>query len=666
MSDHRVATILVVDDNPAGRYATSRVLRASGFDVLEAGTGAEGLELAPRAELIILDVNLPDTDGFEVCRRIRANRQTARTPVVHLSATFVKDVDKVQGLESGADGYLTQPVEPPVLVATVNAFLRARRAEEEMRLSDARFKAIFEQAPSGILLVSADLIYLEANPAVCRALGRTRGEIVGRHASAFLPAGHEHDAADIAAELERSGAWRGTVPLLRADGAQVELEWSISRHALPGVSLAVVNDVTERRAHELERERLLAAERAAREEAERANRLKDEFLATLSHELRTPLNAILGWAQILKSPPSPSAEDVREGVDAIERNAQAQAQLIADLLDVARITSGAVRLDARPIDAAAAVRNALATVRPAAEAKGLRLEQALDPGAGHVHADPARLQQVVWNLVTNAVKFTPRGGTIRVALAREGGQVRIAVADDGRGIKADFLPHIFERFRQEDATTRRNQGGLGLGLAIVKNLVEMHGGTITAASAGEGRGATFTVRLPAVAAPAGPPAAVAEGSDGDPAGGSGRGSTPGGAAGVSLRGMRVLVVDDEPDARAVLRRVLARAGADVADAADVPAALAAAARFRPHLLVSDVGMPGQDGRDLVEALRHQGHTAAVLPAVALTAFARDEDRADSLRAGFQAHLAKPVDPHELLAVVAELGHPALMARERAV
>lgn len=655
MGSDLAATILVVDDNPAGRYATSRVLRASNFSVIEAGSGSEGLALAENADLIVLDVNLPDMSGFEVCRRLRGMEHLSRTPVIHLSASYVKDVDKVEGLEAGADGYLTHPVEPPVLVATVNAFLRTRRAEEARRQSEAKFKAIFEQALSGILLVSKDLVYLEANPAMCRILGRRREEIVGRHNSSFVPAGMEQQSLAIAREVEERGHWRGIFALIRADGRHVDLEWSIARHSAPGVRLAIVNDVTEQKAYEAERERLLRAERAAREEAERANRLKDEFLATLSHELRTPLNAIVGWSQILKHG-QPTPEELIDGIDAIDRNAQSQAQLIADLLDVSRITSGKLRLDVRAIDPAQTIKAALETMGPAIAAKGIDLQTSLSPEAGLVQADPDRLQQVIWNLVSNAVKFTPRGGRIRVTLDRANSHVVITVWDNGQGIKPAFLPHLFERFRQEDATTKRNQGGLGLGLAIVKHLVEMHGGTIAASSEGEGQGATFTVRLP-VPVLATPPAATSSASgeetDGEmlePLEDQTLTMLPPAA----LAGVRVLVVEDDPDARAVLRRLLSRRGAEVREAASVPAALATLSEFTPDVLVSDVGLPQQDGYDLVRTLRATGHSAETLPAIALTAFARAEDRVQSMLAGFQLHLPKPVEAAQLLQAVAAL------------
>jgi PAS domain S-box-containing protein len=679
MTDDVPVRVLVVDDNPATLYATSRVLQSAGFTVIEAATGGEALARADESpDLVVLDVNLPDMDGFQVCRELRARQRTVRTPVIHLSATFVKDVDKVQGLEAGADGYLTHPVEPPVLIATVNAFLRARQAEEAMRRSEGKFKAIFEQALDGIALLSHDMTCLEVNPAMCQILGRPAGEIVGRPLWVFTPGGREDEVAAVAAPLAATGAWRGSFPLVRADGRRVELDWSISLHSLPGVRLAIVSDVTGRALVEAERERLLASERAARAEAERANRLKDEFLATLSHELRTPLNSILGWSQFLKNSGA-GGEDVAEGIDAIERNARVQTELINDLLDVARITSGKLRLNLESIDPARTVGAALDSVMPAANAKEIEVERLLEPDAGPITWDPARLQQVVWNLVNNAVKFTPKNGKIRVGLTRAESLVQITVTDNGQGIRPDFLPHLFERFRQGEGGARRGHGGLGLGLAIVKHLVEMHGGTVTASSAGVGHGSTFTVRLPVTAIrglepPAGEqsPGERDAGATANPALADSAAPTAARARAAAaaapqpfrpvtapdLAGTRVLVVDDDPDARALVHRVLTDAGAIVTDAASASTALQAVDAFAPHVLVSDIGMPGQDGYDLIRRLRERGYSPQNLPAIALTAFARDEDRRHVLAAGYQRHLAKPVDANELLLATAALATAA--------
>ncbi|HZN63831.1 MAG TPA: response regulator [Tepidisphaeraceae bacterium] len=653
MSDERPETILVVDDNPATLYATARVLRGAGFKVAEAETGLRAVESSRGGvDLVVLDVNLPDIDGFEVCRRIRSDPATARLPVIHLSATFVQDVDKVHGLEVGADGYLTHPVEPPVLVATVNAFLRTRRAEDALRHSEARFKAVFENALHGIALVSDDQIYLDANPAMCRLLGLPREGVVGKHASVFVPADRQEEAAAMNRALEAGGAWRGNLPLLRSDGRVAQLDWSVSLHSQPGVRLAIATDVTERLAIEAEREQLLERERAARAEAERANRLKDEFLAVVSHELRTPLTVILLWAKMLKSGGIPPGE-YAEAFDNIEQSAVAQQRLIEDLLDVSRMMSGKLRLNVREADLAPVVHAAIEAARPMADAKQVAVVAALDDRAGRVRADPDRVQQVVWNLLNNAVKFTARGGRVEVSLRRVDGSVQIRVSDTGRGMSREFLPYLFERFRQADASTTRLHGGLGLGLAISKQLVELHGGAIRADSAGEGRGSTFTVELPLTGAP---PAAGSL----PPAGAAAPPSAPPPGRAPSLEGVCVLLVEDEPSTRAVVKRMLEQRGAQVTAVESASEALAAFRQALPHrpfgVVLSDVGMPVRDGYELIRDIRavERQRGAAPTPAAALTAYARPEDRAVAEAAGFQAHVPKPVEPEELLATVAAL------------
>jgi signal transduction histidine kinase len=398
---------------------------------------------------------------------------------------------------------------------------------------------------------------------------------------------------------------------------------------------------------EATQKRLLASEMAARSDAEHANRMKDEFLATLSHELRTPLTAILGWAQLLRRPLEP--ERVQRGLAIIERNARLQAQLIADLLDVSRIVQGKLTLDVQAVDVPAIVDAAVDTVQHAAEAKGITLVRRVGRLQGHVRGDASRLQQVVWNLLTNAIKFTPRGGRVEVSVREEGPCAGITVRDTGQGIDPAFLPHVFERFRQAEGGSARHHGGLGLGLAIVKHLVELHGGTVCVESDGLGRGATFRVDLPIGGKPcstcaprpwqqeplrlpeAAPPPLSLDGK---------------------LRGVRVLVVEDDEDTRELVRGLLADAGAEVVAAPSAAEALAILAAFRPDVMVSDLGMPGMDGFKLIEEIRdHPPAGNAFLPAVALTAYARPEDRQRALLAGYQAHLPKPVDPSELLANV---------------
>jgi PAS domain S-box-containing protein len=642
MSEVTAARIAVVDDNPATLYTTSRVLRAAGFQVTEGTTGEQALELAGKADLLLLDVHLPDIHGFDVCRRLRADSKTARLPVVHISATFVKEINKAEGLDAGGDGYLTHPVEPPVLIATVNAFLRARRAEDEMRQSEAKFKAVFENASSGLLLLDKYLNYLEINPAMCDLLSRPREEIIGKSLSTYLPEGTSYDSEEIEQTLVAKGTWRGVFPLVRADGRLVHLEWYISAHSFPGVRLAVVTDMTERMLLETERTQLLASERSARAQAERASHLKDEFLGTLSHELRTPLNSILLWTQMLLQKPA-DAEQVARGLAAIERSTKVQAQLISDLLDVSGIISGKLRLDVQTLDLTATTRAALESLTPAIDAKELTLQTWFDPRIGMISGDPSRLQQVIWNLLNNASKFTPKGGRIDVRLERGAdSQVEVSVSDTGQGIEPKLLPHLFERFRQGDVSSKRNSGGLGLGLAIVKHIVEMHGGTVTASSAGVGQGAKFAVLLPIAAALNDSPPANPH-SDLGPI-----------VEVARLDGVRILIVDDDADTCAVMSRILNETGALVTTAHSVDDALAELEKSTPHVLVSDVGMPERDGYDLIREVRARGLTYQTLPAIALTALASPQDRRRALLAGYQVHVAKPVDAGELTAAIAAL------------
>ena len=420
-------------------------------------------------------------------------------------------------------------------------------------------------------------------------------------------------------------------------------------------TLTIIEDVTERVSREAElqnqieeRSRLLSSEKLARNEAERANRLKDEFLATVSHELRNPLNAILGWAHMLRLGKLTPANAER-AVETIYRNAQSQAQLVADLLDVSRIISGKLRLDVRKVDLIFIINAAIDSIRPAADAKGIRLQATLDPAAGAISGDADRLQQIVWNLLTNAVKFTPQGGRIGVKLQRVDSQVQIVVSDTGVGINKEFLPHVFDRFRQADASTTRIHGGLGLGLSIVHQLVDLHGGSVSVHSEGEGKGATFTINLPFVsvvgnqkeesepAPPANPE--VVTTFDGLP----------------SLQGLKVLVVDDEADTRELICEVLKEVGSEVITCRSVEEALVALEKHKPDILISDLGMPEEDGYSLISKIRAlSSEQGGHIPAAALTAYARAEDRMRVLRSGFQFHLPKPVDSAELVTVVASL------------
>jgi signal transduction histidine kinase/ActR/RegA family two-component response regulator len=405
-----------------------------------------------------------------------------------------------------------------------------------------------------------------------------------------------------------------------------------------------------------DREALLSNEQAARQDAESANRAKDMFLATLSHEMRTPLNAIVGWVSILRMSGYNEA-NFAEGLDVIERNTKAQVQLMEDVLDVSRIIAGKVHLDIRDGDLIKAINEGVDAVRPSADARDITLDVKLDPAASRVSCDATRVQQIVWNLLSNAIKFAHKGGTVRITLDRERSSSRITVSDDGQGISQELLPYVFDRFRQADSSTRRQYGGLGLGLSIVKHLTEMHGGTVEAYSAGEGHGATFTVRLPIRAV-------IVDETDMELTSGDADRDDPAATASsgrslMRLDGLHVLVVDDEADAREMLVKVLEGVGARVTTAASAADALmilgdATKKENDADVLVSDIGMPGQDGYDLIREVRRRGHHADALPAVALTAFAHTNDAREAALAGFQVHVPKPVNVGDLTAVIARL------------
>ena len=411
---------------------------------------------------------------------------------------------------------------------------------------------------------------------------------------------------------------------------------------------AAQTEIAERKRAEAEREHLLTSEQEARERAERETRMKDEFLATVSHELRTPLNAIMGWANILRTTDNP--DDVPEGLEVIERNARAQARIIEDLLDMSRIISGKVRLDLQQIDLVPVIKTALESANPMAAAKSIRISSEIDPRTGRISGDPARVQQILWNLLTNALKFTPKGGNVHVVCERVESSAAIRVSDSGVGIAADFLPHVFDRFRQADASTTRQHSGLGLGLAIVKHLVELHGGAVRADSPGAHQGSTFTITFPIAVVLESPP---------EPPSARPARETEARKMNESLEGLRVLIVDDELDAREMVKRILGERGAAVETAPSAAEALSRLPLVRPHVLITDIGMPGEDGYAVIRKVRELSpHDGGAVPAIALTAFARAEDRERAIASGFQTHLAKPVEPAELIATVANLaGRP---------
>lgn len=545
--------------------------------------------------------------------------------------------------------------------------MTATRPKETL-LNAAVLHWMHDLAAQGIITTDNELNVLEWNHWMEEHTGKRACDLIGKNLLDLFP---ELNAR----RLDRNYKWalEGQVrvlsqalhgyliamPVVSAEHGYAQMQQAVRISPLSHDgqiigTLTIIEDVTERVAREAElqaqieaRSRLLSSEKLARNEAERANRLKDEFLATISHELRNPLNAILGWAHMLRlGKLTPS--NVERAVETIYRNAKSQAQLVSDLLDVSRIISGKLRLDVRQVDLISIVDAAIDSIRPAAEAKSIRLQTMLDPAAGPISGDADRLQQVVWNLLTNAVKFTPKGGRIQVKVQRVDSHVEIVVTDSGVGVSKEFLPYVFDRFRQADASTARTQGGLGLGLSIVHQLVDLHGGSVSVQSEGEGKGATFTISLPFVGVVSGEKeteSAIATQNDefisldGLP----------------SLRGLKVLVVDDEADTRELIREVLKECGSEVILSRSAAEALEAIEQHKPDILISDLGMPDEDGYSLITKIRalpseRGGH----IPAAALTAYARAEDRMRVLRSGFQFHLPKPVDSAELVTVVASL------------
>lgn len=507
-------------------------------------------------------------------------------------------------------------------------------------------------ASSDDAIISKDLmgVVQSWNESAERMFGYTAEEMVGKPITILFPPDRLDEEPKILDQLRRGQRVdHFETTRVRKDGRLIDVSVTISpvkdaSGRVIGVS-KVARDVTSIKRVLREREESLEREKAARAEAERVSRVKDEFLATLSHELRTPLNAILGWATILLTQRTTSAEDLKQGLETIERNARAQAQLIEELLDMSRIVNGKLRLDVQPVDLQEVVSDAVESVRPAAASKGIRLTKVLDPRSGPVTGDPDRLQQVLWNLLSNAIKFTPRGGRVQVLLRRVNSHVEITVADSGQGIAADFLPQLFTRFTQADTSTARRHGGLGLGLALVKSLIELHGGNVVATSAGLDQGATFVISLPVTALHADTAADV---------------FAPAPSATIAvpppdLGGFHVLIVDDEADGRALIQHVLAQCNATITTAASAAEGLQAVKDGRPDAIISDIGMPGEDGYEFLAKLRRLSDAeGGDTPAVALTAFARSEDRRRALMAGFQMHLPKPVEPAELMAVVSNL------------
>ena len=792
--------ILHIDDNEASRYVISRMLRQAGFNISEATTGEQGLQMAAKhkPDLIILDVQLPDLSGFEVCRQIKANPVTAIIPVLHLSASFVESSDKAQGLDSGADAYLVQPVEAIELIATIKSLLRIRQAEESALTLAREWQTTFDSIKDGVGLLDKEGRFLRCNSAMTQLLRKPFDEIIGGLYQEIMPTllgsidvtpfrsiqetrcresleiqsngqwfsitfdpvfapsgaftGTVYIVADITGRRQAEEALRFLAQASRVLAASLDYETTLAniarlavptladfcifdivtadkqiqrvawQHAdptnqelfeqaqryvpsdscqnhpvasvlftgkanfVPEVSdawmqaVAMSEDhlqfmrdleirswmsvpliardqtlgaltlglVARSRLHytssdlslaqELAQRAALALDNArAHRNAQEANRIKDEFLAVLSHELRSPLNPILGWTSLLRGRQYDQKTTAR-ALETIERNAKLQTQLIEDLLDVSRILQGKINLNVCPVDLVSTIEAAIETVGLAVQVKSIEIQTVFEPNVGLVLGDPNRLQQVVWNLLSNAVKFTPSKGRVEIRLEAVDSHAQISVSDSGKGINSEFLPHVFDYFRQENSTTTRVFGGLGLGLAIVRYLVELHGGTVGATSLGEGQGATFTVMLPLMNAV--PNKSEHEGLPDN--------ST-------NLDGIKILLVEDDVDTRELLVFILEEYGASVTAVESASEALLALAQSKPDVLLSDIGMPETDGYMLIRHIRAMSPLqGGEIKAIALTAYAGETDHQQILKAGFQKHITKPVDPLELAAAIANL------------
>jgi signal transduction histidine kinase/DNA-binding response OmpR family regulator len=648
--DH-ATRLLVADDNADMRDYVSRLLRER-WSVEAVADGAEALaavrENAPA--LVLTDVMMPNLDGFGLLRELRADARTREVPVIMLSARAGEE-SRVEGLEAGADDYLVKPFSARELIARVATHLQISRLRAEAQRQRQRLFDIFMQAPTPVAVLSGPELRFEvANAPFCEMVAR--GGLVGHTLrESFAESGAFEAVSDAERAYESGDVVRVNerlVPLLRHGKVnegyfsyvmQPIFQANGERDGLIVVATEVTESVLARQHVE-----------GLRTAAERANRAKDEFLSTLSHELRTPLNAIVGWSRLLRTGSVPT-DNIERALETIERNARMQARLVEDMLDLSRIEQGKLVISVGPLEMVRVVEAAIDALRPAAEAKQIKLQPVLDSHATIV-GDADRLQQVVWNLLSNAIKFTRKGGRVQIRLRRERSFVEVAIADNGQGIDPLFLPHVFDRFRQGDQSFTRQAGGLGLGLAIVRAVVELHGGEVTAHSDGRDLGATFVVRLPVAplrAESPPPPSPAASSLD----------AAPTFEAPPALDGLRILVVDDEPETRALLQFVIEQCSAHVTTAGSVPEGLAALALApateRFDLLISDVGMPGEDGYSFVRKVRElPDENVRRIPALALTAYARVEDRTAALRAGFNMHLAKPIDPNELLVVLETL------------
>jgi CheY-like chemotaxis protein/nitrogen-specific signal transduction histidine kinase len=698
-------SILAVDDDPQKLLALSMLLSEPNQEVVTASSGSEALRHLLRREfaVILLDVGMPDMDGLQTAALIRQRQSTEHTPIIFITSDR-DETHASRGYSLGAVDYILAPLEPEVLRAKVLVFVELFRKTAQVQLQarslERRAQQLLELTQASIAINSA----LSPDQMLQIVTRLARDILKAQQSTATVAVGQKWSAAKTAVavseELENPDGWEER-SVLRDQRALISFISRVPRAvriargdhgAFAPWSSLFANDNPARQGwlavamtgrdgrpigllHVLgkidgdftdEDEMVLthlaqmsstAVENSLNAEALEANRIKDEFLTTLSHELRTPLSAILGWTRILRTK-SVGSDRIAHGLEVIERNVLSQTRLIDDLLDVSRIITGKLRLSVRPVTLSSVVEAAIEAMRPAADAKEIRIEFAREVAAGEDEAigDPDRLQQVVWNLVSNAIKFTPVRGRVWIELSHDGAQFCIRVRDTGKGIHPDFLPHVFDRFRQADSTMTRAHTGLGIGLAIARHLVELHGGSMQAESPGEAQGATFSIFLPVVAL----------GVESESTARSVLGELPGPVVEAleNLEGINVLVVEDEPDGRELLHETLSAGGAHVVQVDSVEAALKSIDESLPDVLVSDLGMPDEDGYSLIRKLRRRlPQRGGKIPAIAVSAYAREEDRIAASAAGFQSHLAKPFKPFELVSEVARLHRTASSRRE---
>ncbi|MBG1270995.1 hybrid sensor histidine kinase/response regulator [Nostoc sp. WHI] len=648
-----VLRFLLLEDSLLDAELAQAMLTEGGIncELIRVETGADFLAAVKieTFDLILADYALPSFDGISALEIAR--NHCPEVPFIFVSAALGEEL-AIEALKNGATDYVLKQrlgrLVPSVQRALREAKERRKRqqAEESLQKSEAKYRRIVDTSYEGIWMIDSQSRTEFVNQRLSQMLGYTAEEMLGCSMFNFM------DQADGTAEeklewLKREGSELKESRFCCKDGSYI---WTlISARAIFGEqneflgAIAMLTDITDRKQTAEERDRLLQLEKLARAEAESANRIKDEFLAVLSHELRSPLNPILGWAKLLQSRKFDETA-LKKALETIERNAKLQAQLIEDLLDVSRILQGKLNLNMMPVNLASTIEAAMETVRLAAEAKTIQIEMMLDPTVGKVLGDSARLQQVLWNLLSNAVKFTATEGKVNVRLECIDAQAQVTVSDTGKGIHPDFIPHVFDYFRQSDSTTTRKFGGLGLGLAIARHLIEMHGGTVWAESLGEDQGAIFTVRLPLIK----DGAIIEDNPNADP-------ST---ALPVSspLMGIQILIVDDNPDTLDFFSFVLEHFGAIVTAVASADEALQALTQSKPDILLSDIGMPEINGYMLIQQVRALEAEVGgkQLPAIALTAYAGEIDQQQALKAGFQQHIVKPIAPEDLLLAICNL------------